>query len=137
VAALFALGGVAHRIGPRRVYRFSFLWAAAALVVLGLARNPLGLWLGALELGLGLGCLQIVNLPRFARSGARLGRGRVAGLSSLVAPSGAVLGNLAGGLVSKALGTQAMFLLLAPLFGLASVVLASPRSGTGSSRRQR
>jgi MFS family permease len=135
VAALFTLGGVAQRIGPGRVYRFSFLWGAAALIVLGLARTKTSLWLGALFLGLGLGSLQIVNLTRFARTGARLGRGKMAGLSALVAPLGAVLGNLAGGLVARVFGVQAMFLFLAPLFGLASAVLSSPGTAVAAQER--
>jgi MFS family permease len=125
VLALFTLGSVVRRLGPQRVYRLSFSWVAGALVVLGLADGKASLWLGALCLGLGLGTLQIVNLTRFARCAARLGRGKMAGLNALVAPAGAVLGNLAGGVVGRAFGPQAMFLALVPLFVLASVVLAA------------
>jgi MFS family permease len=125
VLALLSLGGLARRLGSRRVYRVGFLWAAAALLVLGVARTQATLWLGALCLGLGLGSLQIVNLTRFARCGARLGRGKMAGLNGLVAPAGSVLGNIAGGVVGKAFGVQAMFLVLAPLFVLASLTLAA------------
>jgi predicted MFS family arabinose efflux permease len=116
VIALFTLGGLVRRLGQPRVYGLSFLLVASALLLLGLAKEPTRLWLGALCLGLGLGTLQIVNLTRFARSSARLGRGRVAGLNALVGPSGALLANLLGGLIGEALGTQAMFLILAPLF---------------------
>jgi MFS family permease len=126
VFALLTLGGVARRVGARAVYRFSFLWAAAALLVLGLSRTQAGLWLGGLCLGLGLGSLQIVNLTRFARCGSRLGRGKMAGLNALVAPSGAIIGNLAGGLVGKAFGVQVMFLVLSPLFIAAGLMLAVP-----------
>ena len=48
----------------------------------------------------------------------------MAGLSALVAPSGAVLGNLVGGVVGRAFGPQAMFIVFAPLFIAASVRLA-------------
>jgi len=128
VFALFLLGGLVRRLGPRRVYRASFLEVAAALMLLGLAETKAALWAGALALGLGLGMLQIANLTRFARSGARLGRGKMAGLSALTSPAGAVLGNLVGGVVGRWFGPQAMFLVFAPLFVLASVVLA-PAAG--------
>jgi MFS family permease len=140
VLALFSLGSVVRRVGPKTTYRISFLWVAAALVMLGLAHDKLGLWLGALCLGAGLGTLQIVNLTRFARCGARLGRGRMAGLNALVAPSGAVLGNLAGSIVGKAFGAQAMFLVLAPLFVAAAWTLVSrgpaPSEGVALERIQ-
>lgn len=127
VFALFLLGGLVRQLGPRRVYRTSFLEVAAALALLGFADTKAALWAGALALGLGLGTLQIANLTRFARSGARLGRGKLAGLSALVSPAGAVLGNLVGGVVARWFGPQAMFLVFAPLFVLASVVLSTPR----------
>jgi MFS family permease len=116
VVALFTLGGLVRRLGQAKIYGLSFLLVAGALLLLGLAKEPARLWLGALCLGLGLGTLQIVNLTRFARSSARLGRGRVAGLNALVGPSGGLMGNLLGGFVGEALGAQAMFLILAPLF---------------------
>lgn len=76
VLALFLLGGVVSQLGQRRVYRASFLGVAVALALLGLAETKLVLRAGALGLGLGLGLLQIANLTRFARRGARLGRGK-------------------------------------------------------------
>jgi MFS family permease len=133
VAALFTLGGMVRHLGPRRIYRMSFLVGGVSLLVLGFAQSQAALWVGALGLGLGLGTLQIVNLTRFARSGARLGRGKMAGLNALVSPAGAVLGNLVGGVVGGAFGPQAMFLVFAPLFVLASVLagagVAAPLPG--------
>lgn len=125
VFALFTLGGVVRRLGHARVYRLSFAWVAAALLLLGLARGAPLLWVGAFALGLGLGTLQIANLTRFARASARLGRGRVAGINALVGPSGAVLGSLVGGLLAERFGVQALFVVLAPLFALAC--LRTPR----------
>lgn len=123
VVALFLLGGLVRRLGPRRVYRSSFLVVAAALALLGTAQTWPLLSVGALGLGLGLGTLQIANLTRFARSGSRLGRGKLAGISALVSPAGSVVGNIAGGVVGRFWGPQAMFVALAPLFVLATVTL--------------
>jgi MFS family permease len=60
--------------------------------------------------------VQIVNLQSFAESGARLGRGKVSGLSPLVGTSGSLLGSLAGGALGQTLGLQRVFLLYAACF---------------------
>ena len=118
VLALFFLGGPAGRLGQTRTYRLSFATITIALVILGLAAQLTTLWLGALLLGLGSGTLEIVNLTRFARLGAQLGRGKVAGLNALAGPGGALLGSLAGGVVGHFFSLQSVFLLSAPVFAL-------------------
>ncbi len=118
IFALFALGGLVARLGHERVYLASFVLVPSALLLLGLSRDLALLRSGGLLLGLGLGLLQIANLTRIARIGARVGRGKVAGLHALVGPSGGLFGSTVGGLVGKSLGLQSMFLLLTVLFGL-------------------
>lgn len=122
IFALFALGGLVGRVGHERVYLASFVLVPSALLLLGLSRDLMPLRAGGLLLGLGLGVLQIANLTRIARIGARAGRGKVAGLQALVGPSGGLFGSAVGGLVGRSLGLQSMFLLLSVFFGVLLVV---------------
>ena len=92
-------------------------------------RHQLLLQLGGLLLGFGLGLLQVVNLARFARAGARLGQGQAAGMNALAGPLGGFSGSLLGGLVGQRLGLQNMFLVFVPvafLAGLAAGALGGP-----------
>ncbi|CAN91573.1 MULTISPECIES: MFS transporter [Sorangium] len=118
IFALFALGGLVGRVGHERVYLASLVLVPSALLLLGLSRDLTPLRAGGLLLGLGLGILQIANLTRIARIGARAGRGKVAGLQALVGPSGGLFGSAVGGLLGRSLGLQTMFLLLSVFFGL-------------------
>ncbi|WP_438042339.1 MFS transporter [Sorangium sp. So ce128] len=118
IFALFALGGLVGRVGHERVYLASLVLVPSALLLLGLSRDLMPLRAGGLLLGLGLGILQIANLTRIARIGARAGRGKVAGLQALVGPSGGLFGSTVGGLLGRSLGLQTMFLLLSVFFGL-------------------
>ena len=102
IAALMVLGGGAL--------------AVLALLLLALARQLAWLWVGGALLGVGLGLLQIHTLTQFAQVGARLGRGRVSGLSALAGPSGGLVGGLLGGTLGAVLGLQTVFLLFVPVF---------------------
>lgn len=115
VLALFTLGPLATRLGPVQVHVVCALLIGSGLLLLGMASEPLALWLGGLVLGIGLGLLQIVNLMRFARIGARVGRGKIAGVNALVGPAGGMAGSLGGGLVGQQLGLQTVFLLFIPV----------------------
>jgi MFS family permease len=120
IFALFFFGELARRFGQRTAYLGSFAWIAAALALLGLTPVMQGLWVGGLALGLGVGVLEIVNLTRFARISAVLGRGKIAGINALVGPGGALFGSLLGGMAGPVMGLQAVFLLFLPpllLFG--------------------
>ena len=115
VFCLIALGGFTGRLGARRVSALSCSVLAVALLTLALTQQ---LWLvrgAALLLGLGLGLLQIVNVTRFARIGARIGRGKTAGVNALVGPAGGFVGSLLGGSVGKLIGLQKVFLLFLPV----------------------
>jgi MFS family permease len=118
ILALFFLGGLSARFGQQRVLLGACGVVGAGLSLLGLASGAGLLWSGALVLGLGLGALQVVNLTRLARAGARLGQGKVSGLNSLIGPAGAVVGALLGGVLGKIVGRQTVFLLLIPVFAL-------------------
>ncbi|MFZ4702330.1 MAG: MFS transporter, partial [Candidatus Methylumidiphilus sp.] len=114
IFALFFLGGLARQFGQRAVYLASFGWIAAALALLGLTPVTTGLWVGGLALGFGVGMLEILNLTRFARISAVLGRGKIAGINALVGPGGSLFGSLLGGIAGPVMGLQAVFLLFLP-----------------------
>lgn len=87
-----------------------------ALLLLALAQHLAWLWVGGALLGVGLGLLQIHTLTQFAQLGARLGRGRVSGLSALAGPSGGLVGGLLGGTLGAVVGLQTVFLFFLPVF---------------------
>lgn len=112
IAALFFSGSLIPRLGLKQVYLLSLGGAIVSLLILGLARDTLALWLGSLLLGLALGTLQTVNLSSFARVGSVLGRGNIAGIIALVGPSGGLIGGFFGGIWGEHFSLQSAFLLL-------------------------
>jgi MFS family permease len=116
MTALFFFGGLVARFGDAKASRVAFCLVSLSLLALGLSQTPWILIAGCLGLGAGLGTLQIINLTCFALVGARLGRGKVSGLTPLVGTSGILLGSLLGGAVGQALGLQHVFLVYAPGF---------------------
>ncbi|MEC5397790.1 MFS transporter [Uliginosibacterium sp. H1] len=110
IVALFLLGGLVSRLGHARAYPASFALVAVSLGLLGSTQLRPLLLLAALLLGLGLGGIQIMNLTRFARIGAQLGRGKVAALNALAGPAGTFFGSLAGGALGQLIGLRTVFL---------------------------
>jgi MFS family permease len=121
--ALFVLGGTVSRLGTRGSYAASLALLAGSLTALGLANEVRVLQLGSLTLGLGLGTLQINTLTQFARVGARAGHGKASGVNALFGPSGGLFSSLLGASLGKALGLQAVFLMLAGVSGLGCAAL--------------
>ncbi len=117
VIVLLTMGGLASRWDRSRFVFAAYGSAVVGLLLLGLARSGSWLWAGSLLLGAGLGLVQMENLIRAARVGARVGQDAASCLQSLSGSSGGLVGGLLGGLIGRALGTQGVFLLLAPLFG--------------------
>jgi MFS family permease len=126
VFSLIALGGLATRLGPGRVAVTSCTLIVVALLALGTGRQIPALWLGGMLLGLGLGLLQIMNLMSFARIGARIGRGSVAGVNALVGPAGSFAGSLLGGALGRSLGLQSVFLVFVPMVVVLGWQLGQP-----------
>jgi predicted MFS family arabinose efflux permease len=118
VLVLLLMGGVAARWERARFVFAACGSAGAGLLLLGLAGNGSWLWAGGVVLGCGLGLVQLDNLVRAARVGARVGQDAASGLQHVAGSSGSLMGGLAGAWVGRALGTQSVFLLLAPLFAL-------------------
>jgi MFS family permease len=117
VLVLLALGGIASRWERARLVATAHGSAGLGLLLLGLAPGAAWLWAGGVLFGCGLGLVQLDNLMRAARVGERVGQDAASGLQYLGGSSGGLLGGLAGGLAGRALGSQGVFLLLAPLFG--------------------
>lgn len=115
VFSLFALGSFATRLGEAGSSLVSIALLTLSLLVLGFAQPLWLLQCGGLVLGLGLGVLQIGNLMRFARIGARIGHGHTAGLNALAGPLGGLLGSALGGNLGQRVGLQNVFLFLVPL----------------------
>lgn len=128
IGALFFLGSLIPRYGLPRVYFISLSGATIALLTLGLTQDPIGIWSGSLLLGLALGLLQTANLSSFAHIGKELGRGRIAGVITLVGPAGGLLGSVSGGLWAEHFSLQSAFLWLAlPLAASATQLLLRRR----------
>lgn len=114
MCALFFFGALVERFGQPNALRVSAILASVALVLLGLGHSPWLVGSASVLLGLSLGTLQIITLTRFAFLGARLGRGKVSGITPLVGTCGSLLGSLLGGALGPVLGLQRVFLLFVP-----------------------
>ncbi|MDR7307099.1 MFS transporter [Rhodoferax saidenbachensis] len=116
VATLIFLGPLLTWLGPLRTVLASVSAVTLAALLLAWASTTGWLWVGGVVLGAGLGLLQMHTLTQFAHVGARLGRGRVSGLSALAGPCGGFVGGLLGGTLGTVVGLQAVFLLFVPVF---------------------
>jgi MFS family permease len=127
IMALFVLGDVVRRLGPRRATFASFACLATSLAVIGVSQHHLWLWAGSLGLGLGLGTIQIATLTRYAQIGSRTGHGKASGLNALAGPSGGVFGSIVGGSLGRWVGPQQVFAIIAVGFALAALCVALTR----------
>ncbi|MET0287181.1 MAG: MFS transporter [Polyangiales bacterium] len=132
VLVLFSAGPLVTRLGAQASCVLSGLAIAFGLLVLGNGRDALTMTLGAVVVGGGVGLLHIVNMLRFARIGARLGRGKIAGLNALTGPSGSIAASVMGGVLGSRLGLQNVFLCMVPLVGVLFWQLHAERSDSGA-----
>jgi MFS family permease len=132
VLVLFGAGPLAARLGQQSSSVLSGLTIVAGLIVLANGRDALTMTLGSVLVGAGVGLLHIVNMLRFARIGARLGRGKIAGLNALTGPTGSISASVMGGLLGRQLGLQNVFLCFVPLVGLLFWQLYQERSAGGA-----
>jgi sulfonate transport system permease protein len=110
MSALFLLDGLLYRLGRELFYGLSFGSAVLGLLFLGAGRELLHLQIGGAFLGIGLGMLGIANMVRLAAVSEKLGRGTVAGASTLSGPLGGMLGTLGGGFASQWIPLQHIFM---------------------------
>lgn len=110
MSALFLLDGLLCRLGRELFYGLSFGSAILGLLFLGTGQELLHLQIGGAFLGIGLGMLGIANMVRLAAVSEKLGRGTVAGASTLSGPIGGMLGTLGGGFASQWIPLQHIFM---------------------------
>lgn len=129
VTALFCMGGFTMRWGQKNAYLVSFGIISIALAMLGYGTTPPLLWLGSALLGFSSGTLEVVNLTRLARIGAKIGRGKAASISALAGPGGMLFTSLIGGSLGSYLGLKTIFILFIPAWlTLALLLLRSESS---------
>lgn len=123
VLALFFMGGFLARSSQKNAYLSCFAVICAALGVLGNAATLPLLWFGAALLGLASGTLEVVNLTRFARIGAQIGRGKAAAVNALAGPGGSLFASLIGGPLGYYLSLQTVFILFIPAWLMLYVLI--------------
>jgi predicted MFS family arabinose efflux permease len=118
VSTMF-LGGALIRNRPLVLfYRTSLVLIVSGFCLLAMARSYGSLVLATLLLGSGLGITNLVNILRMSM--AELPKSRVSSLQLFSSMGGGFLGALLGGLLSKFIGLQGMFLAGAALYALLS-----------------
>lgn len=121
VAVLFGGGLLVARWRDDLRYLLAFSLLTAQSLLYGTDLGAPALWLGAALMGVGVGLQGVTSTTRFAELMRRLGRGRIAGVTSLAPTSGGILGAVAGGVVSQHFGSDRGFLLL----GLAQAAMVA------------
>ena len=118
VAFLFLSGKLVARLGRGSVYGVALGLAASALLLLGLAHGFVGLAAGAVLLSAASALVHLVNVRLLA--GVSGGKSKAAGLYNLASMTGSSAGALGGGLLTKLVPLQSVFLLWLPILGFAA-----------------
>lgn len=113
IAALFLLGPMLQRLPISVPYFASVACASAAMLLLGSGRSMPVLMLGSVMLAIGAALIHLVNMLRLA--GSALPKSKISGLLNLAGQGGSLVGSVAGGLLSVAIGLQHVFLAWLPL----------------------
>ncbi|MDR1647552.1 MAG: MFS transporter [Zoogloeaceae bacterium] len=112
VFTLLVLAPFAFRLGEKRMYDLGHFGLIAGLAILGLTRYGSLLFVGAILHALGQGLNQLVNIARVSR--AEGNKGHISGLQTMVSMGGSFAGAAVGGLLSKGMALQDVFLLWIP-----------------------
>ncbi|QAY76047.1 MFS transporter [Sphingosinicella sp. BN140058] len=125
---LFAAGTIVQRLARGTAYALGLALGSLALLAFGLGADFASLALGAVLLSAGAAIVHLVNVRMLA--GLPGGKSKVAGLYNLASMTGSSAGALGGGLLTKILPLQAVFLLWLPLLlaGAAAVGLIRRRT---------
>lgn len=118
VGTLFAGGRLFVSLSESARYLLAFALLLGSQVLLCDPASRWFLWAAAALLGLGLGTQHLTSVGRFASLAQELGRGKVGGLFSLAGPAGGLVGAVAGGALSQHFGLLAGFRVLAVLYVL-------------------
>jgi len=131
VAMLFLGGGIAVRLGRSGAYGLGLLIAVAALLALGLSTTFAGLAIGAVLLSIAAALVHLVNVRMLASTpGAK---SKVAGLYNLASMTGSTSGAIGGGLISKLVAIQSIFLAWIPLLAIGAAAIALLHRGRAPS----
>jgi len=126
VAMLFLSGTLVTRLARGTAYALALALAAAALALLGFAHGFSALAAGAVLLSAASAVVHLINVRMLASiPGAK---SKAAGLYNLASMTGSSAGALGGGLLTKLVPLQSVFLLWLPvLFGAAAIAFARHR----------
>lgn len=126
VALLFLSGTLVARLARGTAYALALALAAAALALLGFAHGFPALAVGAVLLSAASAVVHLINVRMLAAiPGAK---SKAAGLYNLASMTGSSAGALGGGLLTKLVPLQSVFLLWLPiLFGAAAIAFARHR----------
>jgi sulfonate transport system permease protein len=116
-------GGRLTSSGQKMPLVLSYWVTMLGLLCLGFTQTASGLWVGATFIGLGLGYLTIANLVKFTQLTHELGRGNIAGINGLAGPGGGLVGSIIGGALGHHIGLQTVFLILAGVYMVSSVIV--------------
>lgn len=126
VALLFLSGTLVARLARGTAYALALALAAAALALLGFAHGFPALAAGAVLISAASAIVHLINVRMLASiPGAK---SKAAGLYNLASMTGSSAGALGGGLLTKLVPLQSVFLLWLPLlFGAAAIAFARHR----------
>ena len=126
VALLFLSGTLVARLARGTAYALALALAAAALALLGFAHGFPALAAGAVLLSAASAVVHLINVRMLAAiPGAK---SKAAGLYNLASMTGSSAGALGGGLLTKLVPLQSVFLLWLPvLFGAAAIAFMRHR----------
>lgn len=126
VALLFLSGALVARLARGTAYALALALAAAALALLGFAHGFPALAAGAVLISAASAIVHLINVRMLASiPGAK---SKAAGLYNLASMTGSSAGALGGGLLTKLVPLQSVFLLWLPLlFGAAAIAFARHR----------
>ena len=121
VLAVFFGGFVVEKMKFHRALLGSFGVTILGLGLLAMAQHGVILWVGAVVLGLAMGVTNVLTIMRVSNVRGR--KGQVAGFYNVSTSLGNTVGPMAGGLIGKIFGPQAVFVLFIPLFILCAIWL--------------
>lgn len=114
VSILFLFGSLVHKYSERLVYGLSHTALIIGLLFLGFGNGIIWLAVGAIFQAAGQAVNHLVNISRLAVSNKK--KGHISGLFTMVGMAGGLVGASLGGVLSKGLGLQNVFLLWIPIW---------------------
>lgn len=121
VGALFCLGTLLHRLPRALAYTLSFTLACSGLLLLGTGAHFATLAAGGICLATGSALIHMVNMEQMSRH--PVAKSKISGLYSLAQMGGNFSGALLGGLLSRCLTAQHIYLAWLPVVVIGSLLL--------------